>query len=100
MFPEEVYKCGLPLPFELLRPISFQLAYELIKEKLRFPTKQGCRSRYILITPYNKGGRVLMSWYYENPYVSNVNDLCFAITHTTCLNDQTMSRRYLTIHWI
>jgi len=93
MFPEEVYKCGLPLPFELLRPISFKLAYELIKEKLRFPKNQGGTSSFlckILITPY-KGGRVLMVWYYfhENSYV---NERYFSITHTTCLNDQTMSR--------
>jgi hypothetical protein len=37
MYPEEVYDCHLPLPYELLRPIAFQVAYELIKEKLEFP---------------------------------------------------------------
>jgi hypothetical protein len=39
MYPEEVYDCGLPLPYELLRPIAFQVAYEHIKEKLKFPLK-------------------------------------------------------------
>lgn len=37
MYPEEVYVCCLPLPYELMKPIAFQVAYEHIKEKLRFP---------------------------------------------------------------
>lgn len=67
MYPEEVYYCGLPLPYELFRPIAFNLARVLIKDKLRFPwchdhgggqyigTRYGTRG-YILEC---KGGRYL-----------------------------------------
>lgn len=49
MYPEEVYQCGLRLPYELLRPIVFQVAYEHIKDKLRFPKLDGSKIRHVLL---------------------------------------------------
>lgn len=64
MYPEEVYDCGLPLPYELLRPIVFQVAYEHIKEKLRFPVYDGARHhRLRLKWACNEVGRPFQSIY-------------------------------------
>lgn len=78
MYPEEVYQCGLPLPYELLRPIVFQVAYEQIKEKLRFPTLT-CASRqsYALkiISPTDENLKsVYMYW-------GSFNELYFEVNH-------------------
>ena len=81
MYPEEVYDCGLPLPYELLRPIVFQVAYEHIKEKLRFPVYDGARYNTLRIKwKYNTEGRTLHSIYMRWGFH---NECYFSVIHVT-----------------
>lgn len=66
MFPEEVYALSLPLPYELLRPISFHVAYNLINEKLRFP-KRGELLGASLRIVNNEENNVFFHWYECTP---------------------------------
>lgn len=59
MYPEEVYDCNLPLPYELLRPISFHLAKSLVKDKLRFPWCHDHGTGLDIGTSYGTRGYVL-----------------------------------------
>jgi len=59
MYTEEVYDCNLPLPYELLRPISFHLAKSLIKDKLRFPWCHDHGGGSYIGTRYGTRGYVL-----------------------------------------
>lgn len=59
MYPEEVYHCHLPLPYELLRPISFHLARSLVKDKLRFPWCHDKGSGSYIGTRYGTRGYIL-----------------------------------------
>jgi hypothetical protein len=77
MYPEEVYACHLPLPYELFRSIAFQVAYEHIKEKLRFPKYDGrSHCRLSCKKEVNGEGRPLhsiyMLWGYHNERFFNV----------------------------
>lgn len=78
MYPEDVYTCGLPLPLELLRRIAFQLAYEHIKEKLKFPERNAFHTqrlwyKLIIKNPTDEDMRsIYMIWADHNEYWFNV----------------------------
>lgn len=79
MYSEEIYDCGLPLPYELLRPIVFQVAYEHIKEKLRFPEYDGARHHILRIKwKFNEGVlySIYMLW-------GSHNERFFSVIHVT-----------------
>jgi hypothetical protein len=79
MYPEDVYNCGLPLPFELLRPIAFQVAYEHINEKLRFPKYDGSRHhRLSCEKEVNEEGRPL---HYIYMLWGSHNERFFSVIH-------------------
>jgi len=63
MFAEEVGNY-LPLPIELIRPIRFLVAYNLIKDKLKFPVNQVLRiSNYAYATwNFYRDGRYEIKW--------------------------------------
>lgn len=63
MFPEEVYNCKFDLPYELLRPIAFYVAYSHIKEKLRFPESYYGFHGVVLFIIRNDEKSIYFHWY-------------------------------------
>jgi len=89
MFPEEVYALSLPLPYELLRPISFQVAYNLINEKLRFPKRgEGFLGAFLRIVN-NEEKSVFFHWYEGDTGVFTTQ-----LIHRVYPDDTTHERKY------
>lgn len=96
MYPEEVYQCGLPLPYELLRPIAFQAAYEYIKENLKFPTRRRGLLGPSLLIKDNEEESVFFHWY-ESTDTHNITYYTTQVIHRNYGDIRVHERKYYSL---